>query len=271
MEKTVIKAGKLSLFPDIREMVRFKDLFLVLAYRDYRVRYAQTLLGFLWALIQPLFTLLIFVLIFGRAIQIDTGGIPYPLFAVVGMSAWTFFAYVLNQSGVSIIASQEMIKKIYFPRLTIPLSKAVVGFIDYSITLVMVLLLMIYYQYPISWNIALFPLFFLVLVVLSLSIGIWLSALTIRYRDFQHVIPFLVQFGLYATPVAYPAQMVPEEFHWLYYSNPMAGLIEGFRWSLLDTAPPSPYGYFSYVITAVLFVSGLIYFRRVESSMADLV
>lgn len=260
---------------DLGELLRYRDLFLVLAYRDYRVRYAQTFLGLTWAFVQPAVTLLIFSVVFGRAVGIETGAIPYPLFAVCGMATWSYFAYVLSQSGTSIIGAQEMVKKIYFPRLMIPLSKAAVGFVDFGITTVLILLLMLYYGVAPSANIVFAPVFALMGIVAALAVGIWMSALTIRYRDFQHVVPFLVQVGLYATPIVYPAVLVTEAVpRWavvLYFLNPMAGVTEGFRWSILGTTPPGPLSSVSFGIAVVLFVGGLHYFGRVERTMADLV
>jgi lipopolysaccharide transport system permease protein len=243
----------------------------ILAYRDFRVRYAQTFLGVLWAVIQPLCTLLIFTLVFGRAMRVDTGGVPYPVFAMCGMSAWTYFAFVMNQAGNSIINAQGMIQKIYFPRLIIPLSKAVVGFVDFAISFVFVLGLALWYRVPLSANIVFLPVFILLSLITALGVGIWLSALTIRYRDFQHIVPFLVQIGLYATPIAYPTWLIPERFQLLVHLNPMAGIAEGFRWSILGGQAPHPYAYLSFGLSLLLFLTGLLYFRKVERVMADIV
>lgn len=270
----VITPERASLGMDLRELFRYRDLFWVLAYRDFRVRYAQTFLGLTWAFVQPAATLLIFTVVFGRAVRIDTGAVPYPLFAVCGMAAWSYFAYVLSQSGTSIVGAQEMVKKIYFPRLIIPLSKAVVGFVDFGITLLMVLCLMAWYGVPPSTHLLWLPLFAGLGFLASLSLGVWVSALSIRYRDFQHVVPFAVQLGLYATPVAYPAKLVTQALpDWavvIYYLNPMAGVTEGFRWAILGTTPPTPLSGVSAAISVVLFLAGLIYFQRVERTMADL-
>ena len=275
MVHLIVDAEKRSRLLNLKELLHYQDLFYILAYRDLRVRYAQTFLGLLWAFLQPLATLTIFTVVFGRAVQVDTGGIPYPLFAITGMASWTYFAFVMKESGNSIISAQQMVKKIYFPRLVIPLSKAVVGFVDFGIALLFVVVLMIYYQFLPSGNIIFLPLFILLTILSALSVGIWLSALTIRYRDFQHVVPFLVQFGLYATPTAYPAEAVinnlPPWATVLYYLNPMAGVVEGFRWCLLGGQPPSQYAYISFVLVALLLVSGLYYFKRVERVMADIV
>jgi len=271
MNKLVIDASKPPIGLGIKELIKYKDLFFILAWRDLRVRYAQTFLGLLWAFIQPLATLLIFVVIFGRALDVKTGDIPYPVFALAGMSAWSYFAFVLNQSGTSIIGAQDMVKKVYFPRLVIPLSKAVVGFVDFFITFIFLMGLMIYYQVSLTANIFYFPLFFLLNVLAGLAVGIWTSALTIRFRDFQHVIPFVIQIGLYATPIAYPSSLIPEKYQVLYFLNPMAGVVEGYRFSLLGTDFMAELSYISFALIIVLFITGLFYFKRVERVMADLV
>ncbi|MBL3654975.1 ABC transporter permease [Fulvivirga sediminis] len=275
MHKLVVDANKKGLRLNLKELFQYKDLFLILAYRDLRVRYAQTALGLVWVFIQPLATLLIFIMVFGRAIKVDTGDVPYPLFAISGMAAWSYFAFVLAQAGDSIISAQEMVKKIYFPRLVIPLSKAVVGLVDFSIGLFLVLILMIIYGFTPSINIIYFPLFLIMAMISALAVGIWMSALTIRYRDFKHVVPFLVQFGLYATPVGYPSSLVmnnlPDWANILYYANPMVGVIEGFRWTLLGQQPPSAYSLISFSIIIILFISSLFYFKKVERIMADVV
>ncbi len=275
MHKLIVDANKKSLGLNLKELWQYRDLFYVLAYRDLRVRYAQTFLGLLWAVLQPLATLLIFTLVFGRAVKVDTGNIPYPLFAVCGMAAWAYFGFVLNQSGNSIISSQEMIKKIYFPRLVIPLSKAMVGFVDFAIALSFIAVFMFYYSITPSVNIIFLPIFIILTIISALAIGIWMSALTIRYRDFQHVVPFLVQFGLYATPVGYPAELIVKNLPgWastLFYLNPMAGIVEGFRWSLLGGNPPGQLAYYSFAMVILLFITGLYYFKRTERVMADIV
>lgn len=273
--RIVVDANKSRFSINLKELFDYKDLFLILAYRDLRVRYAQTFLGLTWAFVQPAATLLIFTIVFGRAVKVDTAGIPYPVFAITGMTAWTYFAFVLNQSGNSIIGAQEMVKKIYFPRLVIPLSKALVGFVDFLIAFIILIGLMVIYRIAPSANLIFLPLFVLLTVVSALAVGIWLSALTIRYRDFQHVVPFLVQFGLYATPIAYTSETIVNNLpRWgilLYYVNPMAGVVEGFRWSILGGTPPNEFAYVSFGIVVLLFFSSLLYFKRVEKIMADIV
>lgn len=273
--RIIVDANKGRFSLNLKELFRYKDLFLILAYRDLRIRYAQTFLGLFWAFIQPAATLLIFTVVFGRAVKVDTGSIPYPVFAICGMTAWTYFAFVLNQSGNSIIGAQEMVKKIYFPRLVIPLSKALVGFVDFAIAFLILGILLMFYGITPASTIVFLPVFIFLTIIAGLAVGIWLSALTIRYRDFQHVVPFMVQFGLYATPIAYPSETIINNLpHWaviLYYLNPMAGIVEGFRWAILGGIMPNQYAWLSFSLVIVLFISALIYFKRVERIMADIV
>lgn len=273
--KTVIDANKKSVLPNFKELFRYKDLFVTLAWRDFRVRYAQTTIGFLWAIIQPLITLIILNLVFGKFAAVDTGETPHLLFTIAGLSIWTYFSFVMTNSGSSIIQSQGMIKKIYFPRLVVPLSKAVVGLIDLGITLLILIVLMIYYGVVPSVNVWAAPLFILMGMLSALAVGIWLSALTVRYRDFQHVVPFMVQLGLYLTPVAYPvtaaADKIPEWLLTIYYLNPMAGIVDGFRWSIFGGTAPDSMMFLSFLMVFVLLISGLLYFRKIEDDIADYV
>jgi lipopolysaccharide transport system permease protein len=272
---TVVDSSKSSIKLNLRELYKYKDLFLTLSYRDIRVRYAQTFIGLIWAFIQPATTLIIFSFVFGKFVNVDTGDTPYPVFAIIGISLWTYFSFVLSQAGNSIIGAQEMVKKIYFPKLVIPLSKAIVGLIDFAVSLIILIFMFIYYQIIPSNNLMFIPLFILLTIFCSLAFGIWLSALTIRYRDFQYVVPFLVQFGLYITPIAYPMEVVinnlPDWAAVLYHLNPMAGIIEGFRWCLLGGAAPSIYFWISVLVTIILLISGLFFFKRIEKKMADII
>ncbi|MBA3901291.1 MAG: ABC transporter permease [Bacteroidetes bacterium] len=272
---TIINAEKKGIDLNLKEIFHYKDLFFTLAYRDFRIRYAQTFLGFLWAFIQPLGTLFIFVLVFGKAIKVETGNVPYAVFAFCGMVAWSYFSFVLSQSGSSLISSQDMIKKIYFPRIIIPISKSLVGIVDFLISFVLLIFLFVFYGYSPSANIIFLPIFVMLTLITSLGTGIWLSALTIRYRDFQHVIPFLVQLGLYITPIAYPAELVSAELApWakiIYYANPMAGIVEGFRWSLLGSNALSNLNYLSFALSFLIFITSIFYFRKTEKIMADII
>ena len=271
MPQITVDAEKSKFRLNLRELFHYSDLFYTLAYRDLRVRYAQTFLGLFWAFLQPAATLLIFILIFGKAMKVDTGNIPYPLYALTGMAAWSYFSFVLSQSGQSIIGAQEMVKKIYFPRLIIPLSKAMVGFVDFFIALVFMVVLMIIYRFVPSVNLIWFPLIFIMDIIASLAVGIWLSALTIRYRDFIHVIPFLVQFGLYATPVGYPASLIPEKYQFIYHLNPMAGVVEGFRYALLENEIITGYTIESFAVGGILLITGIYFFYCIERIIADIV
>jgi lipopolysaccharide transport system permease protein len=271
MEMKISAKSKTNFTTIAKELWQYRDLVSILAWRDYKVRYAQTFLGFVWAFLQPLATLLIFTLIFSRVAKVDTGEIPYPLFAQSGMLAWTYFAFLISQAGNSIVGAQAMVKKIYFPRLVIPISKAMVGLIDFLISLVILVLIGVYYQFVPSSNIVYLPLFVLLLIIGGLGVGIWVSALTVRYRDFSHLLPFMVQIGMYASPVAYAASMVPEKYQWVYALNPMVGVIEGVRWSIIGGAAPGGIIYFSMGVMLLLFFSGLWYFKKVERVMADLI
>lgn len=270
--KTVIEAGRSRFSINLREIPQYRDLLLMLAYRDYRVRYAQTFLGVAWAVIQPLLTLLILILVFDKAVKVNTDDIPYPVFAMTGMWAWSYFSYVLMQAGSSIIGSQALVTKIYFPRLIVPISKSIVGLIDFFISFVLLLIVMAWYRYPISLHIVALPLLIIALLMLSLSLGIWFSALTIRFRDVQYTIPFLVQIGLYLSPVGYSSAQIPSTYKSIYYLNPMAGIIDGFRWCLLGIPlPETRYLVYSAGITLVLFITSIYYFRRTEHLIADII
>lgn len=270
-ELTVIESGLPSGRAWLREIVSYRELLVTLVYRDLRVRYAQTVLGILWALLQPAATLLVFTVVFGRAIGIDTGTTPYALFAVAGLAAWTYFAFVVSNAGGSIIGSQALLKKVYFPRLIIPASKALVGLVDFAIAMALFALLMAWHGRLPGPKIVFLPVFLTALLVSSVGVGVWLSALTIRFRDFQHIVPFIVQIGLYATPVAYPSQLIPDRYRVVYFLNPATGPVEGLRWCLLGDAPLVPEVILSLVVGLLLLVTALIWFRRVESTIADLV
>lgn len=273
--KTIIDAKKKKILPDFKEIFHYKDLFLTLAWRDFRVRYAQTTIGIMWAVVQPTISLIILNVVFGRFAGVETHGIPHTLFTITGLSIWTYFSYVMTNSGNSIISAQGMVQKIYFPRLIIPLSKAFVGLVDFGITILILFILMVYFKFAPSSNICFAPLFIIMGMLAALAIGIWLSALTIRFRDFQHIVPFMVQIGLYATPVAYSIDTIsghlPSWAATIYYLNPMAGVIQGFRWSLLGGEFPNDLMYISFTMVFILFVSGILYFRSIEEKMADFI
>ena len=274
VKKKLIDASKSKLFPDFKELYNYRDLFYSLAWRDFRVRYAQTTIGFLWAVLQPVVTLMILSIVFGRFVGVTTE-VPHLLFTVAGTTIWSYFSYVMTNSGNSIITNQNMIQKIYFPRLIIPLSKAIVGFIDFGISLLIMVVLLFYYNITPSSNIWYAPIFILIGIISALSIGIWLSSLTVRYRDFQHVVPFIIQIGLYITPIAYPAefamQKLPAWASTLYYLNPMAGVMQGFRWSVFGGEAPGNLIFISISMVVIMFITGMAYFSKIEDEMADFV
>lgn len=270
MRKTIIDSRNNNYF-SYNEILQYKDLFYTLAWREFRVRYAQTFLGFTWALLQPIVTLIIFFFVFGKAIKVDTGNIPYSVFALSGLVAWTYFSFVISTAGRSIINDSAMIKKIYFPRLIIPLSKALVGLVDFVISFILLIICMFYFKVPVTINILWFPLILLLIIFFSIGVGIWISALSIRFRDVQHIIPFIIQIGLYATPVAYSSSSIPCKYQLLYHLiNPMAGMIDSFRWCLFGGIFNGYYLIYSFLFAAVIFISSFFYFRKVEKLMADI-
>lgn len=270
MGKVILKNSKGEINLNIKELFAYKDLFITLAQRDFKVRYTQTFLGLVWAILQPLITLFILVLVFGKVVSVDTGNIPYILFVLGGMCGWQYFAFVVSQSGTSLIGAQAMIHKIYFPRLIIPLSKALVGLIDFAIILFLFLVMMAFYSYKPGISIMYLPVFIALTIVASLAAGIWISALSIRFRDFQVIIPYLLQVGLYITPIAYPINLIPEKYKFIFFLNPMTPVIQGFRWCLLGVDPPDIRSFISYGFVVFLFISGLYYFKKTERTMADI-
>lgn len=270
MSKTIIEPSKNPFKIDFRELYRFRELLWILAYRDFRVKYAQTFIGFLWAFINPIFTLLILTFVFGVVAKVDTGTTPHVIYTLAGLVGWTYFSTLVSEAGNSIIGAQQMVQKIYFPRLIIPLSKALNGFIDFGITLLCMFGLMVIYQFPPTKSIMFLPLFMFIAVISGLTGGIWMSALTVRYRDFRFITPFLLRLGMYATPIAFPASAVPEKYQLLFYLNPMAGVVEGIRWSIIGGQPPHPFAYVSFGVILVLFFLGILYFHKVEKVMADI-
>lgn len=272
--KTVIDNRNPSLTKTLKEIVQYKELLFTLSWRDFKVRYAQTFLGITWAFIQPLFTSLILSVVFGQIAGVETK-VPHFLFTLSGMALWSYFSSVVSSSGSSLISNQNLVKKVYFPRLIIPISRSFVGLIDLGIVMVMLVVFLAFYQILPSANIYLIPFYISFGLLSALGVGIWLSALTIKYRDFQHVVPFLTQVLLYLTPIAYPSSIVIERLpKWasiIYYLNPMTGVIEGFRWTLFGGDAPSNYIYLSFLMVILVLISGLFYFKKIESSIADLI
>lgn len=256
----------------LRELWDYRELLYFLIWRDVKVRYKQTALGACWAIIQPLLTMVVFSIFFGRLGKIPSDGIPYPIFSFAALVPWTFFANGLNQSAGSLVSSADLLKKVYFPRLTIPIATVLSGVVDFALSLATLLAMILYYQIWPTGQIVWLPLFLLLALVTSLGVGLWLSALNVEYRDVRYVVPFLTQFWLFATPIAYPSSLLSEPWRTLYGLNPMAGVVEGFRWALLGTnTAPRPIIAVSSFAALVILVSGAFYFRRMEKSFADIV
>ncbi|MDW8129035.1 MAG: ABC transporter permease [Bryobacterales bacterium] len=225
----------------LRELWEYRELLYFLTWRDIKVRYKQTVLGAAWALLQPFMTMVVFSLFFGRLARIPSDGLPYPIFALAGLVPWQFFAYGLNQASNSLVGSANLIKKVYFPRLIIPLSSVLAGAVDFALAFGLLVAMMLYYGVAPGWNALWLPAFFLLSFVTSLGVGLWLSALNVEYRDVRYLVPFLVQFWMYATPIAYPSSLLREPWRTVYGLNPMAGVVEGFRWALLGAkTQPGP-------------------------------
>ncbi len=270
---TIIKPTSGWVALNLRDLWKYRELIYFLIWRDIKVRYKQAVLGIGWAIIQPILTMVIFSIIFGRFGKLPTDqSLPYPLFTFAALLPWGLFANALQRSGTSLVGSAHLITKIYFPRLIIPISAVIGGIVDFAISFVILLLMMAYYKVYPTWNMLwIIPLTLLTLVT-ALSVGLWLSALNVRYRDVQQMIPFLVQAWMYASPVAYSAKIITERTWQLIYGlNPLTGIIQGFRWALLGGTPPGELMWISSTVMVILFVSGLYYFRRMEKTFADTV
>lgn len=270
-DEIVIESRAQSVVFAARELWAFRAVLYFLAWRDLKVRYRQTVLGALWALIQPLATMLVFVIVFNKVAQISTGPIPYPIFALAGLLPWQLFVFGLTESSNSLVQSQNLIKKIYFPRLIIPLSSMVVGLVDFSLSLLLLALAMVVFGVRPSANVPFILLFIPLAVLAALGGGVWFAALNLRYRDFRFVVPFVAQIMLYLTPVAYPMNIVGAKFRTVLALNPMTSVVEGFRWALLGSpAPETPQMLISTGVSVLLLCAGLVRFRQTESYFADI-
>jgi lipopolysaccharide transport system permease protein len=263
---------------NLGDLWRYRELIYFLIWRDVKVRYKQTALGASWAILQPFLTMVVFTLLFGRLAKMPSDGIPYPLFSYTGLLPWGLFTKAIGDAGRSMVTNRSMITKVYFPRLSIPLASVLAGLVDFALAFVVLVgMILVYnyvpaldYQVVITPAILTLPLFLLLALVTSLGVGLWLSALNVQYRDVNYILPFLTQFWLFITPIAYPASMIPEKWQLLYALNPMTGVVEGFRWALLGVKEaPSPMIAVSSTIAVLLLITGLFYFRRMERTFAD--
>lgn len=255
---------------NLRDLWQYRDLLYFLVLRDVKVRYKQTALGVAWAVVQPLLTMLIFSFIFGRLAGIKTDGVPYPLFAYAGLLSWTFFANAVTSSGNSLVGSANLITKVYFPRLLIPVAAVIAGLVDFAIAFVLLAVLMVYYRVELTWQILMLPVLMSLTTLLAVGVGMWLSALNVKYRDIRHALPFLIQIWFFASPIIYPASIF-EQWRWLLALNPMAGLIEGYRAALYGSPFDWPMVALSGGLTLALLIYATFTFRRMEKSFADII
>jgi lipopolysaccharide transport system permease protein len=256
----------------LKELWRYRELLYFFVWRDVKVRYRQTALGAGWAILQPLFTMVLFTVVFGRLAKIPSEGLPYPVFSYAGLVPWTLFANGLSHASNSLVGNPTLITKVYFPRLALPVAKVLAGLVDFALAFVMLLALMTYYHVTPTANTVWLPIFIILTMITALGLGLWLAAINVQYHDVQYVVPFLIQMWLFATPIAYPASLLPHAWQKVAAINPMYGVVASFRWALLGTeGAPASMILVSSLVSVLLLVSGAYYFRRVEKDFADLV
>ncbi|MEO1560896.1 MAG: ABC transporter permease [Cyanobacteria bacterium J06632_19] len=256
-----------------KDIWRYRELFYFLAWRDILVRYKQTIIGIAWALIRPFLTMVVFTVVFGNLAKLPSEGAPYPILVFSAMLPWQFFANSLSECSNSLISNANLISKVYFPRLVVPTSAVVVSFVDFMVSGMILLGLMAWYNFVPSWRILTLPLFIIIAFAASTGAGLWLCSLNVKYRDFRYIVPFIVQFGLYASPVGFSSSIVPEEWRLIYSLNPMVGVIDGFRWAILggESRLYLPGFALSLLLVILLFFSGIWYFRKMERTFADVI
>ena len=268
----VIQPSRVWFRLDLAALWQYRELLYFLVWRDLKVRYKQTAIGATWAILQPLMTMVIFTVIFGHFAKIPSDSLPYPIFAYTALLPWTYFASALSRSSSSVVAEAHLISKVYFPRAVLPLAGTVSGIIDFAVAFPLLLGMMIWYGIMPAWGLLALPLFLLLALATALAVGLWCSALNVRYRDVGYTIPFLTQCWMYASPVAYPVSLVPENWRFVYSLNPMAGVVEGFRWALLGKQGPDfVVMAVSTVVVALLLVGGLVFFKHMERTFVDVV
>lgn len=269
--RTVIEPARGWQAIELRDLWRYRELLYFLTWRDVKVRYKQTLLGAAWAVLQPLLTMVVFSVIFGQLAKLPSDGIPYPIFTYTALLPWQLFAFALSNSSNSLVGGQNLVSKVYFPRLVIPVASVLPALVDFAISFVVLLGMMVYYQVPLTARVLALPLFLLLALGSALGVGLWLSALNVEYRDVRYVVPFLTLFWQYATPVAYSSSLIPAQWRLIYGLNPMTGVVEGFRWALLGKGDVGGLLWVSIIIIMVLLVTGLAYFKRMEATFADVI
>lgn len=271
MSKTIITPASERIFPDFEELFRYRHLISMLAWRDIKVKYAQTAVGIAWAFLNPIVSLMVLVFVFSTIAKINSDGIPTIVIAISGLCIWNYFSILFSEAGNSVVDAQNMIKKIYFPRLVLPLSKAISGLVDFAITLILLVVVMLFYNIMPTNRIVYAPLFISIAILSGVTGGLWMSALSVRFRDFRFVIPLITRLGMFITPVAYTSSNIPEKYQILYFLNPLVGAIEGFRWCFLGIGELNSYMVISIGILVFLFITGLYFFNKVEHTMADII
>jgi lipopolysaccharide transport system permease protein len=270
---TVVIRPSRALFDlDLRAVWKYRELLYFLVWRDLKVRYKQAAIGIAWAIVQPVVALAIFTVVFGRFARLPSEGVPYPLFAMAALLPWTYFSEALRRSATGLVEDSDLIRKIYFPRLVIPLAMITAPLIDLAISFVLLVALMVWFGAVPGANILFLPLFLLLALALALAVGLWLGPINVRFRDIKHTLPFVLQVWMYASPVIYSSSMIPERWRWVYSLNPMVGVIEGFRWALLATSAPDFRAMaISCVTVLLLLAGGIVYFKKMERFFADLI
>jgi lipopolysaccharide transport system permease protein len=271
-QKLIIEAGRTERHYWM-DLWRYRELFFFLAWRDILVRYKQTAIGIIWALLRPLLTMVVFTVIFGKLAKLPSSGVPYPIMVFAAMLPWQFFTNALTESSNSLVGNANLISKVYFPRLIIPTSSVITSFIDFLISSAILVGLMIWYRFSPDWRITTLPLFVAIAFAAAMGCGLWLTALNVKFRDFRYIVPFIVQFGLYVSPVGFSSSIVPEKWRLLYSLNPMVGVIDGFRWAILGGKSTIylPGFVLSLAVVAVSLITGIWYFRKTEKTFADVI
>jgi lipopolysaccharide transport system permease protein len=268
---TIIKPRSGWQLIDFKELREYRDLFYFLVWRDIKVLYAQTILGFSWAILQPLIQIVIFTIVFGKVARVNTDGIPYVLFSTVAIIPWAYMSQAMIQSSQSLVSGQHMLGKVYFPRLIFPLTSVLAKLVDFGISMLIVLAAALYYRVVPTWNVLLFPIFVVLMASIAAGVGMWLSAMAIRFRDVRHAMPFAVRMLMYTAPIVYSASSIPEKWRFVYSLNPIVAVIEGFRACLLGTPMPWAYIWPGMITAAILLITGAFYFKRMERVFVDVI
>ncbi len=276
MPITYLKPPKGLAALNLRDLWEYRELIYFLTWRDLKVRYKQTLLGFTWVVLQPVINMVVFTVLFGELLSVPTGGIPYPIFSFAALLPWTYFAGSLTRSSTTLVGSANLISKVYFPRMVIPISGVLSGFVDFAISFLILIAMMLFYKIIPTWNLLVLPLFLILAMLTALGFGLWLSALNVRFRDINHLVPFIIEIWKYATPVIYGSTLIPEKYRFLLGLNPLTGVVEGFRWAILgekyaQTFEPGSLFAVSIGIIFIVLISGIVFFRNTERTFADII